>query len=687
MNLFDFLRLRFKREPFNPEGIPGGSTTGKLPFVQLFGSEKSYGRPAPQDFDKQVAHYRSWAFACAQKNAFSVAKVPLKLYTEKIDGDEKELEEITEHPFLDMMRNVNPFSNRFELWTLTQTFLELTGNAYWWMPKDALRTPNQIWHIPSNWMRIVPSAEKFISGYVMIVPQRNSAPVPLPEDEVVHFKFPSPFDIFYGTGPLFAAAYGMDMNDQMKEWGINYFLNNAQPSGVLQMEDSIDDKQYQRLKDDWNQRHRGSGNAGKIAVLQGGMKYVQTGSNLRDARFEDVSREVRDEILAIFGVPASKLGLVEDVNRANADANDYSYQKETVLPRLMLIEEKINEKVMPMFDESLIAKFDNPVPEDKEFRLREIESHINCGYSTIDEEREKDGLDPYGLPETSTPKATLDAERMEADREAMANAEPKEEPKEKTFSPNIKSWDTFAIMLHPVETMFATSMKRYFKSQHRDVINNLNKYKAMSKDVQIKASLPDSIIFNLNEQNAKLKVISHEFVHSGMVSAAKLAFNETDHTINFSLYDVNLERILERRLNYFTKIVNDNTIKMLKDEIVAGTSKGETLDAISQRISNVMQFSEDFRSSRIATTEIFGSANESMFDAFKTVGFKAKEWVTARDERVRDSHAALDGKVIGLTEAFQTINGSQLYFPGDASTADPGEYINCRCRLAPQREL
>jgi len=48
-------------------------------------------------------------------------------------------------------------------------------------------------------------------------------------------------------------------------------------------------------------------------------------------------------------VPASKLGLVEDVNRANADANELHLSKETVLPRLMLIEEKLNEKVMPMF--------------------------------------------------------------------------------------------------------------------------------------------------------------------------------------------------------------------------------------------------------------------------------------------------------------------------------------------------
>ena len=123
----------------------------------------------------------------------------------------------------------------------------------------------------------------------------------------------------------------------------------------------------------------------KLAILERGLKYQQVGSGLKDMNFQDLGRSVRDEILAIFGVPASKLGLVEDVNRANADTNDYTYQKETILPKLRLIEEKLNEKLMPLYDTGLVVKFDNPVPEDKDFRLREISEHIRTGYSSIDE--------------------------------------------------------------------------------------------------------------------------------------------------------------------------------------------------------------------------------------------------------------------------------------------------------------
>jgi len=129
------------------------------------------------------------------------------------------------------------------------------------------------------------------------------------------YSFSSRFEEGVGTNPeeLIASAHAIDLNKQIKEWAISFFMNNASPSGVLQSKHSLSEDEYSRLRDAWNKKHRGRENAGKIAVLENDLEYVQVGSNIRDARFDFVSRELRDEILAMFGVPASKLGLVEDV--------------------------------------------------------------------------------------------------------------------------------------------------------------------------------------------------------------------------------------------------------------------------------------------------------------------------------------------------------------------------------------
>lgn len=667
--------------------VAGQVMQGKLPFINLFGYEKTYGAPTPQDLSRQIEEYKSWAFACTQRNAFSIAKCILRLYKKSIGKEDKiELTEIMQHPFLELMQNVNPFFNKFELWTLTTIFLEMTGNAYWWLPRSTLRIPMMIWALPSHWIKIVPSTTEFIAGYVMTVPGKGT-PIPLSADEIVHFKYPSPFSLYYGTGPLFAAAFGVDLNNEIKKWGINYFMNNAQPSGVLYTDQSIQEGQYQRLRDEWNRKHRGSENAGKLAILTSGLKYQQIGSSLKDAKFEDVSREIRDEILAIFGVPASKLGLVEDVNRANADANDYTYQKETILPRLLLIEEKINEKIMPIYDEGLIVKFDNPVPEDKEYRLREQGEHIRSGYSSIDDERIEDKKEPYEMPETEVPLIPFSSVPAGSPKPELSTTPIEEEEKSiEQKKKRQRKWEMFIQLAYPYEKKFGEKMREYFQRQHSEVMKNLARYRAYTKEV--KAGLEANIIFNMNEWNEILKGISNSLIKETLTTGVMLAMQETDSVIDFNLFNPNILRAVEQRVLFFSDKVNSSTVNLLSEAIKAGVAGGETMDDIARRIDRIFQYSEDFRSMRTAQTEVVGAMNNGQLMLYTEVGFEAKEWLTARDEKVRESHQALEGKVIELNKYFTTGLGNNLLYPGDRSTgAPPEDLINCRCTINPVPRL
>ncbi len=55
-----------------------------------------------------------------------------------------------------------------------------------------------------------------------------------------------------------------------------------------------------------------------------------------------------------------------------------------------------------------------------------------------------------------------------------------------------------------------------------------------------------------------------------------------------------------------------------------------------------------------------------------------KEWETAKDGRVRDSHADMHGQIVQIDEPFISGLGNQLMFPGDPS-APPEDTITCRC--------
>jgi len=58
----------------------------------------------------------------------------------------------------------------------------------------------------------------------------------------------------------------------------------------------------------------------------------------------------------------------------------------------------------------------------------------------------------------------------------------------------------------------------------------------------------------------------------------------------------------------------------------------------------------------------------------------SKKWRTMRDERVRHSHAAMNGQVQPLNVPFISGNGNSLMFPGDGNAPDD-EVYGCRCSL------
>jgi len=107
----------------------------------------------------------------------------------------------------------------------------------------------------------------------------------------------------------------------------------------------------------------------------------------------------QDQIFAGFGVPKSKVGLVADANRANAEAADLTFNRETILPKLTLIDERIEADLLPMYpgqDQKawLEVGFENPVPTDREQARQEMESRLRNYVTAVNEEREALSLEP-----------------------------------------------------------------------------------------------------------------------------------------------------------------------------------------------------------------------------------------------------------------------------------------------------
>jgi hypothetical protein len=98
-----------------------------------------------------------------------------------------------------------------------------------------------------------------------------------------------------------------------------------------------------------------------------------------------------------------------------------------------------------------------------------------------------------------------------------------------------------------------------------------------------------------------------------------------------------------------------------------------------------------YRAEAIARTEAMAALHQAQEEAIKqAIDGGAIEstavqfvWKTARDTRVRDSHASMDGQARKRGELFTTGAGAHLRYPGDPD-GPASEIINCRCFREPK---
>jgi phage portal protein BeeE len=99
-------------------------------------------------------------------------------------------------------------------------------------------------------------------------------------------------------------------------------------------------------------------------------------------QFQQLRLMNRDVILGAYGMPLHILGISESVNRANAEASEYTFARWVLKPRLHRIRAKLNEQFIPMFGEDLYFDYDSPVPEDVQRNLSVADTGFKSGYIT-----------------------------------------------------------------------------------------------------------------------------------------------------------------------------------------------------------------------------------------------------------------------------------------------------------------
>jgi HK97 family phage portal protein len=642
-----------------------------------------------------LAANKEWVFIATDKIATALVGVRFKVMRYSRSSDDQE---VFDGALVDFLETPAENITGKDFLYLNTANKELTGNSFWeLLPGNKLR--------PLIATAVAPILENGkLTGY------RYSADgkvrVILPED-VIHDRYIDPARPYWGVGKLAKIARWVDTSSFANEFLRRFFVNGATFGGFIETEEESEER-IKLIKAGLVNDHTGVDNAHKIAVLPKGSKFAKVTANMAEMEMGETDDRYRDKILAAFGVPKSILGLVTDVNRANAEAMEYVFAKYTVKPIADDLIDFLNTKIAPLLDPSgkLYFAYDEFVPVNQEILLKEREIALNKQpYMTVNEVRATVGLPPvkggeviYGNPmllPLGTPAASPDGDPGGDDDEEPKKAMPararRADRKERMIDglaakvaeiasridPDELAFKKFVGRVDDYQAQLAEKVRDFNGRQERDVLTNLNQItKAVSKgdlfDMEGQVSLlidfVTPLLKGLMIEQAVEEYLAQEF--PGTLDTGHSAFSKA----------------VELAAKRLAKSYNNTTAKLLKSALNDGLTAGEDFSQLAARVQRVYEYSNVVRARMVAHNEAFYIANKGSLEAYRQSGVvKTIRWYTAEDERVCEFCGPEHGKVIGVNETFyakgQTLTGR------DGGKLDltyrtidvPPLHVDCRC--------
>jgi len=359
-----------------------------------------------------VRENNHWVSICNNKNANIIATTPLKLYYKKskskklltphkqlksIDlkkltiktNEDQDLVEIVSHPFLDLMNKVNDTMNYTDLISLVQQYLGLIGNAYVRIEKDDSGIPVALYPLLSEYVTIMLDVNGNIESYKYCY---NGKDTIYSIDEIIHFNNYQVGSIVSGRGELescIAAVNRYNYYDN-REAALN--KNNARPDFIVSFKQPLNEQEQKDIVNAFHKKFGTVKNSGK-PLITSECTILPIGFSPLDMDYKTGREWARNEIINSFGVPESLVSL-NNANYASASVSHYQYMVYTIIPKLRKMCEKINEKLLPMYDENLLLWYDEDVKDDKVVESQVLNSYVASGVMSIDEARNEIGLEP-----------------------------------------------------------------------------------------------------------------------------------------------------------------------------------------------------------------------------------------------------------------------------------------------------
>jgi HK97 family phage portal protein len=345
-----------------------------------------FGAPLKNDADAQLAATGNAGilWQIIDRIGTSVATPDWHLYRKAKSGKEEDRVEVATHAALDLINKPNPHYTRPELIEAGQQPIDLIGEGILLVTRIAgpKSLPLELWPVRPDRMEPVPHPKDFISHWWYHSPDGEK--IRLEVADVLRIKRPNPRDPYRGMGPVQGLLADIDSARYSAEWNRNFFINGAEPGGIIELENGLSDTEFDEMTRRWREQHQGVANAHRVAIIEHG-KWVDRKASMKDLQIAELRVIPDEQIRKAFGYPIAMLGNAGDVNRATALAQKAIFAETIVVPRLERWKQLLNTRLLPMYagGDKLEFDYDNPVPPDAEAINAERDSRVGAAVALL----------------------------------------------------------------------------------------------------------------------------------------------------------------------------------------------------------------------------------------------------------------------------------------------------------------
>ena len=195
------------------------------------------------------------------------------------------------------------------------------------------------------------------------------------------------------AAPLF---YDIEQFLQASNHNLALLSKGARPSGVLNIDDYIDDDDQQRLQKQFNDLFKGSSNAGEVLISNTKMEFVELSKNNKDMDFMELKKNVMMAIYNTFNIPLPLIS-PDTMTLSNFETSKLNLYDQAVLPLVRTVYQELTDFLMHRYETSkdYILSFDpREVPALSPRHTEEINNLNTLNVLTANELRRLIKFDP-----------------------------------------------------------------------------------------------------------------------------------------------------------------------------------------------------------------------------------------------------------------------------------------------------